>query len=89
MEVNTDTAAANLAPFALPAPSSLATRTLFRECHIQCRSHREKGCTLYFKLINNLEFEKNDSENRERQNIIQLPPIFCLKAVLIYTKLKF
>ena len=30
MEVNIDTVIANFAPFALPAPSSLATRTL---CH--------------------------------------------------------
>lgn len=30
-DVNTDTVVANLAPFALPAPSSFATRTLYEE----------------------------------------------------------
>jgi hypothetical protein len=30
-EVNNDTMVANLAPFALPAPSSFATRTLHKE----------------------------------------------------------
>lgn len=40
-EFSTDTMAANLAPFALPAPSSFATRTLYKDV----LSHGKKEST--------------------------------------------
>lgn len=41
-EVNNDTMVANFAPFALPAPSSFATRTLVTKKTIKIKTHTHK-----------------------------------------------